>query len=293
MQTFTYKTVADLEIQADVYRPKGDGIHPVAIWIHGGGLILGSRSWTNLRLRKFLIDAGYIMVSVDYRVAPETKLPEIVSDVEDACAWVHAEGPDLFGADTTRTAVMGSSAGGYLALMMGYRAKLKPAAVVSLWGYGDPLGEWFSQPSKHYRQQKLVSKTAAYKGIRETPITDGHLDEEHRRDFYLYVRQLGLWPEQVGGIDQKTELDRLEPFVPLRHVTADFPPTLLIHGTADDDVPCAQSKLMAKEFKKQGVEHALHKVEGAGHTLTGGDPKRVSEVYTEVVPFLDRYIKNV
>ena len=77
----------------------------------------------NLRARKLLLDAGYIVVSIDYRIAPETKLPEIVTDVEDAFGWVHEHGSELFNADTRRLVVIGTSAGGYLAMMMGYRAQ--------------------------------------------------------------------------------------------------------------------------------------------------------------------------
>jgi len=290
MQTFTYKTVDGLEIQADIYRPKDDHPHPAVIWIHGGGLILGNRSWMNLRARKLLLDAGYIVVSIDFRIAPETKLPEIVTDVEDAVRWVHEHGPELFNADTQRLAVIGTSAGGYLAMIMGYRAQPCPAAIVSFWGYGDPLDDWFSRPSEYYRKQKLVNKKTAMKAIGKKPVADGHINEEHRRDLYRYIRQMGLWTEMVGGIDPKTERKKLDPYVPINNVTQNFPPTLLIHGTADEDVPHSESQKMADEFTRRNVEHHFISVPDAGHTLAGGDPKLVGEVYAELVPFLNRHI---
>jgi acetyl esterase/lipase len=73
--THTYKRVGDLEIQADVYRPRDDEFRPVVMWIHGGALISGSRSGVSQRVLEDFTRAGYAVVSIDYRLAPETKLP--------------------------------------------------------------------------------------------------------------------------------------------------------------------------------------------------------------------------
>jgi acetyl esterase/lipase len=87
-ETFTYKKVGDLEIKADVYRPAGAGPHPAIVWIHGGSLIFGSRATLPADENDLFLRAGYIVVSIDYRLAPETKLPAILEDVEDAYRWV-------------------------------------------------------------------------------------------------------------------------------------------------------------------------------------------------------------
>jgi acetyl esterase/lipase len=78
-------------------------------------------------------DGGYHVVSIDYRLAPETKLPEIVCDVEDAWTWLR-EHADSVGIDRSRIAILGHSAGGYLALLGGYKLDPRPAAVVSIEG---------------------------------------------------------------------------------------------------------------------------------------------------------------
>src|SRR6478672_9928964 len=95
-KTYTYKTVGELPIKADVYRLPGDDVRPVIVWIHGGGLITGGRGGPNPEQRRRYLDAGYVIVSIDYRLAPETKLSGIVDDVRDAIAWVRTEGPQLF-----------------------------------------------------------------------------------------------------------------------------------------------------------------------------------------------------
>src|SRR5262245_33503465 len=92
-RTFTYKKV---EIKADVYRLPGDDVRPVIVWIHGGALILGHRGMLDADQRQLYLQAGYVVVAIDYRLAPETKLPAIVEDVRDACQWVRNQGPKLF-----------------------------------------------------------------------------------------------------------------------------------------------------------------------------------------------------
>lgn len=294
MSTFTYKTVDKLEIKADVYRFDDDAVRPVAIWIHGGALITGSRAIGSVdgRMTKPLIDAGYALVSIDYRLAPETKLPAIIEDVEDACRWVYERGPALFNVDTKRIAVLGSSAGGYLTLTAGFRAKPRPAVLVSYWGYGDLIGDWYSRPSDFYRRQPLVDEKTAWRGVSGPPVADGTKDPKARSAFYLFCRQNGLWPKLVSGFDPNSQPEAFDPYMPVKNVTPDYPPTLLIHGTADTDVPYEQSVLMERELKRHGVEHRLITVPDAGHGLYDGDPKLVSQAYDAMLPFVERYVKG-
>src|SRR5205085_9243165 len=131
----TYKTVGDLKIQADVYRPDDAKVRPVVVWIHGGALITGNRAGVPKNLLDLCRDEGYALVSIDYRLAPEVKLPEIISDLEDAFRWLREQGPKLAHLDPHRLVVTGGSAGGYLTLMSGLRVKPKPLALVAYWGY--------------------------------------------------------------------------------------------------------------------------------------------------------------
>src|SRR5688500_1560153 len=115
-ESHVYRRVGVCEIRLDAYPASGADPAPVVIWIHGGALIMGSRTRMQPALRELCTRSGLVVVSIDYRLAPETKLPAIVEDVVDAVAWVRREGPTRFGADPARVAVVGFSGGGYLAL---------------------------------------------------------------------------------------------------------------------------------------------------------------------------------
>lgn len=297
-QTHVYKRVGALEIKADVLPATGfPGPRPVVIWIHGGGLINGSRErdfsteqggWLG-RLRD---EHGVALVAIDYRLAPESKLPEIVADVEDAIAWVRREGPALFQADPARVAVAGSSAGGYLSLTAASRVRPALSAVVSLWGYGELLGSWYSEPSTKARHLELRPTAAeAWRGVSGPPIANARDRPGSGQAFYQYCRQHGLWPWAVSGWNPWLEAEKFIPYMPLHGVTPGFPPTFLVHGEADSDVPHEQSVQMAAALRREGVEHRLILVPDAEHGLRGGDPRRIAEALRDAAEFLWRQLE--
>jgi len=287
-QTYTYKTVADCKIQADVHRAPGDGVRPVILWIHGGALIMGNRAGINaVQLQKYL-DAGYTVVSIDYRLAPETKLKAIIEDLQDAYRWVREKGPDLFQADPHRIAVIGHSAGGYLTLMAGFCLNPRPRALVAFYGYGDIAGKWYSGPDPFYSRQPAVSKEAAYQAVGNLVIAED--TGRTRGAFYLYCQQNGLWPKEVTGLDPDREPKKaFDPFCPIRNVTKGYPPALLLHGDKDTDVPYEQSVLMTKELERHHVRHEFVPVPGRGH---GFDREMqapdVATAFEQVLAFLKK-----
>lgn len=294
-QTHTFKTAGDLKIQADVYRADDVTERPVVVWIHGGALISGNRKSVPRNLLDLCRDEGYVLVSIDYRLAPEVKLPEIIADVEDAFGWLRGDGAKECRLDAGRVVVAGGSAGGYLSLMTGVAVRPRPAALVAYWGYGDVDGEWYTKPSEFYRKQvPLIDKAEAYKGVGGKAITgseDG-VDFKARGRFYHYLRQNGLWTTEVTGFDPATERAKLDPYCPVRNVTPEYPPTLLVHGTEDTDVPYSLSADMARELARHKVTHELVTVAGAGHGLAGGDKKLVADAHAKALAFIRTHIKG-
>jgi acetyl esterase/lipase len=283
--TVTYKEVGDCSIKADVYGASSDKPRPVVIWIHGGALIMGNREGMDPVLRGKVLKAGYAFVSIDYRLAPETKLPAILEDIDDACRWVR----ERF-AKKEKIAVMGGSAGGYLTLTTGYRVQPRPSALVALWGYGDVTGPWYSRPDPFYRRQPLVSREEAYAAVGGPVLADSR-GKNQRGRFYLYCRQQGLWPKEVAGLDPAKESKAFDPYCPVRNVTATYPPTLLIHGTKDTDVPYELSADMARELDRKGVEHQLITVPDGGHGLPGVKPAVITRIHEQVLTFLDKHLR--
>ena len=289
--TYTYKTVGDVKIGADVYLAPDTKIRPVVVYIHGGALITGSKNFVPQQLLNLCRKEGYVLVSLDYRLAPEVKLPAIIEDIQDAFRWLNEQGPKLLHIDPARIVVTGGSAGGYLTLMTGICVKPKPLALIAYWGYGDVDGDWYTKPSEFYRRSRpLVDKDEAYKQVGDKVLTspDG---KKNRGQFYLYLRQNGLWTREVTGFDPETERKKIDPYCPVRNVTADYPPTMLIHGTEDTDVPYSLSADMAKEFVRNKVVHELVTVRGAGHGLAGGDKKLVDEANEKAAAFIRERLK--
>jgi len=293
-QTYTYKTVGTLPIKADVFRADDQAERPIVVWIHGGALINGHRESIPSRLKDPLLEAGYLLVSIDYRLAPETKLSGIIEDTEDAFRWIQHDGPQLFHADARRVAVVGGSAGGYLTLTTGFRVKPRPAALVALWGYGDLVGPWYSAPSPHPRHHTVeLSHDEAFQQVAGPPIADSRDRKGNGGAFYQFCRQQGLWPKAVSGWDPHTEAEQFVPYMPVRNVDSNFPPTLLIHGEDDTDVPCEQSVMMAAALRKNNVEHRLLTLPGAEHGLAGADATKVEEAYHAAVEFLTKHLPRV
>jgi acetyl esterase/lipase len=250
---------------------------------------MGSRADTRARQRDLYLRAGYQVVAIDYRLAPETKLPEIVEDLGDACRWVRVTGPRLFGADERRMAVVGHSAGGYLALMAGLLVRPRPSALVSFYGYGDIAGEWYSRPDPFYCRQPMVTAAEAYASVGDDVICEAAGETERGR-FYLYCRQQGLWPREVVGCDPDTEPEAFERFCPVRNVTDDYPPTQLLHGSDDTDVPCEQSVMMAKALAEAGIQHELITIPGGEHGFDAADDEVVERVLDRVLAFLKAHV---
>ena len=293
VRTYTYKTVDGLAVKADVRRPDDTVPRPAVMWIHGGALMVGCREWLDGNIKNPLLRAGYVFASIDYRLAPESRLPEIVEDVQEAYSWILNDGPDLYGVDPEGIAVLGSSAGGYLTLTTGYLCKPRPAALVSFFGYGDLVGRWLTSPSPHPVHQAAPMSEEEIAAVMDgQPVSD---DRDRRGDggaFYLHCRRHGTHGRAISGWDPTVEPEAFHPFMPIVNVDSDYPPTLLIHGTADTDVPFAQSALMAEVLTEAGVEHDLIQIDGGEHGLDGGQPDQIEKAYERALRFIGSHVST-
>lgn len=112
------------EISLRIYTPREPtGLFPVLVWLHGGGHVVGSLDSYDALCRTLALQADCIVVSVDYRLAPEHKFPAAVTDSFAALTWVGRRAEDIIGADPTRIAIGGDSAGGNLAAVCAILAR--------------------------------------------------------------------------------------------------------------------------------------------------------------------------
>lgn len=101
----------------DIYKPIGKSNAPVIVWFHGGGLTGGTKE-----IPKDLLDYGYLIVSIEYRLSPKVKAPGYIEDAAAGTAWVFNNIASYEG-NVKQIFLSGHSAGGYLDLMIGLENK--------------------------------------------------------------------------------------------------------------------------------------------------------------------------
>lgn len=283
-ERYTYKTVDGLDIQCQVWLPENaEKPVPVVLYYHGGALTGGDMNLYNPYQREALLKEGYAFLSADYRLGPVTKLPQIMEDIQDAFDWVLDSASKEFGLDPQRVAIMGSSAGGYISLMTGTFPR-KPKAIVSFYGYGDILGDWYCKPDPFYCTQPPVSEEDAIANV----------GGNHARtswdcsQYYLRCRQQGTWTSEISGMDIVTHRAEIEKYCPEFQADKDFPPTFLLHGDADTDVPYQQSVQMNDVLKKLGVEVQFY-TEPGGHGFDGSWAE-TPEKFNMVLDFIKKHV---
>jgi acetyl esterase len=109
-------------IPVRIYIPEGPAIKPVLVYFHGGGWVIGNITTTDAACRSLANQAGCVVVSVDYRLAPEHKFPAAPEDCYAAVCWV-AENAAALGVNPGQVAVGGDSAGGNLAAVVSLMAR--------------------------------------------------------------------------------------------------------------------------------------------------------------------------
>jgi acetyl esterase/lipase len=166
----------------------------------------------------------------------------------------------------------------------------RPKAVVSFYGYGDIVGDWYSKPDPFYCQQPAVSRETAFRDVGQAPISFSS-GARAESPIYLYCRQNGLWPNVVAGHDPAKDPAFFVPYCPVHNIGSDYPPTLLLHGDEDTDVPYQQSVLMARTLSARGIDNELITIAGGPHGFDGDmRSPRVQEAFVAVLAFLKTHL---
>jgi acetyl esterase len=129
------------DIPVRVYRPVADGPLPVLVFFHGGGFFVGSLDTHDPVCREVAARSGWLVVSVDYRLAPEATHPAAGDDCFAVLRWIAAHVGEM-GGDPSRLAVCGDSAGGNLAAVTALRARDEGGPELALQVLIYPVTDW-------------------------------------------------------------------------------------------------------------------------------------------------------
>ena len=260
-----YKTTPRGPLLLDAYRPAGGARHPLVVMIHGGSWARGGRFEMGLtKWAAYLAAGGLSVVSIDYRLAPDTTYPDSFQDCLDAVDWA-VEHADALGADAARVGLWGDSAGGHLVLLLA-TSQTAPS---------------FTGPRLRHGAARLRAVAALY------PPTDLlALDAAERRGA-LGTRTV----RDFVGAEPDAEPARWQAASPIEHVHAALPPILLLQGTRDLLVPHSQATRFAERLAAAGAPHRLEIVEGGLHGFDRlGPDARARGLIVETRDFLHQHL---
>ncbi|MGH2478841.1 MAG: alpha/beta hydrolase [Ktedonobacteraceae bacterium] len=224
-------------IPVRIYTPEWSGPFPILVYFHGGGWVICTLDTHDGQCRSLANGAGCIVVSVDYRLAPEHKFPAAPEDCYAATSWVAEHAAEL-GGDASRLAIGGDSAGGNLTAVVAQMARAHngPRLVFQLMIY----------PATDFTAQ-TTSKTENAEGYFLT-LDDIHWFEGH------YLRNAA---------------DRLDPLASplLAKDLSDLPPALIL--TAEYDPLRDEGELYGQRLQAAGVPTIVRRYDGLIHGFFG------------------------
>ncbi|GAA5937619.1 alpha/beta hydrolase [Sporobolomyces koalae] len=288
--TLTYRTVRGLDIQLDYILPERDADSgarkpPIVVWFHGGGLIQGSRIgvYSYPHLSRAPSKFNLCLVAADYRLAPQTRFPQILSDLTSLFSYISSAAFKTATdnrLDYDRIVVMGSSAGGWLSLLSGLK-----------------IG--FDETGQEY-DDGLTARLRGVVGLYPiTTVEDKFWHEPQRRKLTLLYCRLDVIHNRVidkaelkefldpkadeiqEGILQNLLLDgtnadpsafTVAKAIRDKRTVSPLPPVYLVHGTADDKVPENQAVEVVEALRAVGhSEVRYERREGLNHSFDVDD----------------------
>ncbi len=237
---------------------------PVVVYIHGGAFRAGDKAMGIGPLAPLVETGEFAGATINYRLSGEATWPAQIHDVKAAIRWIRANAAK-YGLDPDRVGVMGESAGGHLASMLG-----TSGGIADLEGQVGPHGGVSSR----------VRCVVDLFGPSDFPAMGDHPSRiDHNAADSPESRLIG------GPLPELKEAARAAS--PITYVGRDDPPFLIIHGTEDPLVPIDQSERLAKALKAAGVPCAYYRVVGGGH----GQFRR-PEVPRLIRQFLDKSLRD-
>lgn len=258
----------------DVLKPEKEEKMPAIVYVTGGGFINANKD-NAIQARMDLANAGYVVASITYRVAPTATFPQPLEDVKAAIRYLRAHA-EQFNINSEKIGIMGGSAGGYLSAMAGTTNGLTAfdkgenldqtsdvQAVVDCYGLSDltRIGSDFS------------------KEVQETHKSPGATEA-------LWVNGSPVFGGKDGGIlAAPIKAQKANPITYISDKTAPF---LLMHGDKDTVVSPSQTEILHQALAAHGIESTRYIVKGAQH---GGVYWNQPEVMQIIIDFFNKHLK--
>lgn len=271
-QDLAYAPVSPAQ-KLDLYIPaNGSGPFPVVVMIHGGGFMFGDKAdGAGLAGVDQLLEAGYAVASINYRLSGEATHPAQINDAKAAVRFLRANASQ-YSLNPDKIGAWGASAGGNLASLMGTTCGVKELE-------GTDLG--------NADQSSCVQAVVDWFG----PIDFLKMDEQFAGSGCPQTHNDASSPEsKLVGAAIQTVPDLVKTTNPMNYIDAGDPPFFIENGTADCNIPPVQNKNLADTLSTAiGADKVTYvSLEGAGH---GGSEFGTAENLNLVISFLDKYLK--
>lgn len=265
-----YENVA---MKMDILKPQSKTPLPAIVYVTGG--FINANKDNGIQLRMHLAEAGYVVASIEYRVAPTAVFPQPLEDVKASIRYLRANA-NKFNIDPDRIGIVGGSAGGYLTAMAGVTS-----------------GTTTFDKGENLDQSSSVKAAVDLYGLSDlTRIGDDYSDavkEAHKSagaTEALWVNGSPVFGGRDGGILADPAAAKAAD--PMTYVGKNSAPMLLMHGTKDFVVSPSQTDLLFQALRKEGIPSDRYLVEGAAH---GGVYWDQAEALSIITDFFNKYLK--
>lgn len=255
-----YARVGEVSLKLDLHRPQGER-PPLLIYVHGGGWRSGSKEDVPIGS---LLELGYAIASVNYRLSTQAVFPAQVHDIKAAIRFLRANA-GVYHINADKIVIIGSSAGGHLAALVGVTNGVK---------------ELEGTVGEHLEQSSDVQGIVSFFGASNLQTI---LSQSTPHGLSVRIPALKLLLGDTP--DKKPELAKLAS--PVAHLDKNDPPLLMIHGDADPQMPPQQSDELARGYRELGLPVTLIVMPGSRH---GGAEFYDDERTVIVSKFLDKVL---
>jgi acetyl esterase/lipase len=247
----------------DIYLPpNAKGKVPLVIFVHGGGWLVNDKYADIGYMKKTvaeIVSSGFALASIDYRFATQAVFPAQMQDCNRAISFL-VDNADKYGLDKNRIAVMGFSAGGHLASLIGLSKN-------------NNVGSFFMEGTNKAFNFKAV---VDFYGPAELILFPGNNDPKSPESLLI-------------GATPLSRPDLAKAASPVTYVDKNDPPFLIIHGEKDEIVSNKQSQLLSSWLKVAGVKNELVIVKDAPHFGVMFD---ADDVRNKVITFIKKHMSK-